>query len=61
MFTSITCDLYAVHINFQSLGKISFICVDTPNQLIFYFLNCYHPRKIKGEDHNNTSNTKQRR
>lgn len=61
MFTSITCDLYAVHINFQSLGKISFICVDTQNQLIFYFLNCYHLGKIKVEDNNNTSNTKQRR
>lgn len=31
------------------------------NQLIFYFLNCYHVAKIKGEDHSNTSNTKDRR
>lgn len=61
MFTSVTCDLYAVHINFQSLGKISFICVDTQNQLIFYFLSCYFLGKIKVEDHNNTSNKKQKR
>lgn len=61
MFISITCDLYAVHINFQSLNKISSICVNTQKQLIFYFLNRYPLGKIKVEDHNNTSNTKQRR
>lgn len=54
--SNITCDLYAVHINFQSHGRV--ICSDTQNQLIFYFLKCYHPGKIKGEDHNHTSNTK---
>ena len=61
MFNSITCDLYAVDINFQSLGKISFICADTQNQLIFNFLSCYHVGKIKVEGHNNPSNKKQRR
>lgn len=58
MFASITCDLYAVHINFQSL---SFICVDTQNQFIFHFLNCYLLGKIKVEGHNNTSNIRQKR
>lgn len=60
MFTSITCDFDAAHINFKNLGNISFICTDTQNQLIFYFLGSYHPGKIKVEDHNNTRNAKQR-